>query len=368
MTGHRGPVSSFPEPPFAVGAVEQSLGWGLMGASHMAREVMIDAIRRPLITPVLSGERITSAIAGIYSHNPNRGAAFAAETYLPRSFTQTTDLLARPDVECVYISSHPRHQAHLVALCLDAGKHILCEPPTALTPEECAWLCQRAEERGLIFAVNFALRGEPALIRAAALLYDYAIGDLVSVTLHHLGDLPLSQQTWRLQEPGGGLLLTRCIHLFDMLNWLLRDTVEITHGAEGNRALGDRGRAEGGAEEEVMLIGRMRHSRLPVQIYDSWLVSHAVPRLTIHGTRGALVAEGWGHRGQESRLTLTQANGDSILPLAPGQAYHLSVQRFAQAVVQARQRPDQRPLLPLANGWDALSALETVGAVKGSLS
>jgi predicted dehydrogenase len=339
-----------------------------MGASRMARQVMIDAIRRPLNVPLVSGQRITSSIAGIYSHNPNRAAAFAAETYLPRSFTQVTDLLTRPEVECVYISSHPRHQAHLIALALDAGKHVLCEPPTALTPQETAWLCQRAEERGTIFAVNFALRGEPALMRAAALLYDYTIGDLVSVTLHHLGELPQDQQTWRLRDPGGGLLMDRGIHLFDLLNWLLRDEFEALHAQEGNRALGEVRRAEGGAEEEIMLIGRMRHSRLPVQIYDSWLVSHATPRLTIHGTRGALVAEGWGQRGQESRLTITQANGDSILPLAPGQPYHLSVQRFTQSVVQARKQPEQRPLPPLATGWDALSALETVATVKGWIS
>ena len=57
------------------------------------------------------------------------------------------DLLARADVDAVVIAVEPRCNAAAVVRALEAGKHVLCEVPLALTMEDC-WRVVLAAERG----------------------------------------------------------------------------------------------------------------------------------------------------------------------------------------------------------------------------
>ena len=71
-----------------------SVKWGLIGASTIAGQFMIDAIRAQE-----DGE-----VAAVMSSNPERAAAYARENGIP-SAVSTLDALLKSDIDAVYIST-----------------------------------------------------------------------------------------------------------------------------------------------------------------------------------------------------------------------------------------------------------------------
>ena len=75
----------------------------------MAQQFLIPALRtqpHPSGQPGQGGARMI----GVYSHSPHRGDAFAVHNRLVRAYENLDELLARNDVDAVYVSSQPRHQ------------------------------------------------------------------------------------------------------------------------------------------------------------------------------------------------------------------------------------------------------------------
>ena len=93
--------------------------WGLIGATVIGREWMIDAIRQA------GGD-----IVAIMSTDPARGRAYANEFGIPKAVGSLPELFST-GVEAVYISTtNERHRAETIAAA-EAGVHVLCEKPLA---------------------------------------------------------------------------------------------------------------------------------------------------------------------------------------------------------------------------------------------
>jgi 1,5-anhydro-D-fructose reductase (1,5-anhydro-D-mannitol-forming) len=122
--------------------------WGLIGASTVAREWMIDAIRAQP-----DGE-----VVALASSNAERGARFAAEMAIPHSYSSVDALLADGAVDAVYISTtNELHDAQTLAAAA-AGKHVLCERPLALTLADAGAMVEACARAGVILGTNYHLR------------------------------------------------------------------------------------------------------------------------------------------------------------------------------------------------------------------
>lgn len=94
----------------------------------------------------------------------------------------TTDYGAMLDaVDAVYIVSHPSSHYADARRALEAGKHVLCESPIALSREQCAELFALAEERGLVLADALKTAHSTAYQRMVLLAKGGKIGDVVAV-------------------------------------------------------------------------------------------------------------------------------------------------------------------------------------------
>src|SRR6478735_4211547 len=116
-----------------------------IGGSDNAATRMIPAMRK-LGQPI-------SAVASIRA----RADVFAAANDISAPAGDVGELLAREDVDAVYISSvNHLHGPHPIAAAA-AGKHVLCEKPVAMDLAQ-AWEMVRAcEEAGVVFGVNHHL-------------------------------------------------------------------------------------------------------------------------------------------------------------------------------------------------------------------
>lgn len=140
------------------------------------------------------------------STNPDRAAAFA--TAYGATITGTyEEILARDDVDAVYVSTVHTMHADLAIAALTAGKAVLCEKPVSTTAAELERVLQVAEECGLPFVEAYKHRFGPF---ARAL--DAAVGERAVGTPLHLvaaAGFRAGERSGRLFDPalGGGAIL-----------------------------------------------------------------------------------------------------------------------------------------------------------------
>jgi len=157
---------------------------------------------------VESLRRIGVQVRGVLGSTPDRGAARAAALGVGHAYPSLDAILDDAAIDVVHVTS-PNHlhvpQARAI---LEAGKHVVCEKPLALTAAESAALVAVAERTGLVNAVNFNLRFYPLHQHVRDLIADGGLGDVRFVTGHYFQDWLFhdSDWNWRLEPDKGGAL------------------------------------------------------------------------------------------------------------------------------------------------------------------
>lgn len=345
-----------PFPPFYDNDNPALPGWGLIGASRVAENFLIPALRvQPGREPGRSGARIV----GVFSQSSQRGNAFAARNRLARAFDDLREFLGREDMQCVYISSQPRHQYEMALAALEAGKHVLCETPMGLTQSAVSHLERTAHSHGLLLVPNFAYRGDAAISRMAELVRDYAIGELLGGQIINCAPLPPELQTWRLRAEGGGVVLDRTIHDIDLVRWLFTDEVEQVAALASRRALGR------DVDDEVVVNLRLQRGGQLVHCHDSFVTPHRFSSVELYGARGALRVHHWWSRRRPSELLLVRNDDVEVIPVEGPDHYAATVRAFQQAIGQGSSGI-ARPTF-LASARDGVRNLQTILAVLESV-
>ncbi|MBI3958710.1 MAG: Gfo/Idh/MocA family oxidoreductase [Chloroflexi bacterium] len=341
------PASSTPENRGAV-------GWALLGASRVAQQFLIPALRTQ---PHPSGEpgRGDARIVGVYSHSSQRGNAFAAHNRLARAYENLDELLGRDDVDAVYASSQPRHQYALALVALEAGKHVLCETPMGLSLSEANALERAAQSHGVLLVPNFAYRGDAALARMAEMVRDYAIGELLGGQIINCAPLPSDLQTWRLRPDGGGVVLDRTIHDIDLVRWLFADEVDQVAALASRRVLGQ------DVDDEVVVNLRLRRGGQLIQCHDSFVTPHRFSSVELYGARGSLRVHHWWSRRRPSELLFVRNDAVEVIPVDGPDYYTATLAAFHQAVQNRANSTSGTGFLALAS--DGVRNLQAALAV-----
>jgi 1,5-anhydro-D-fructose reductase (1,5-anhydro-D-mannitol-forming) len=253
------------------------LGWGLIGASDIARTRMIAAIRA----------QPDSAVAAVMSSQIDRAWSYAAETNIPRAYDSLDAILSDPAVDVVYISTTNDLHAQQTLAAARAGKHVLCEKPLALSLDDAREMVATCQAAGVVMATNHHLRNAATHRTLRRLLAEGAIGTPLAARVFHAVYLPPRLQSWRLTKPeaGAGVILDITVHDADTLRFVLEDeVVEVTALAA------QQGLAAGTLEDAVMGVMRFRKGVL-AQFHDAFTIRHALTGLEVHGTEGSLIGE-----------------------------------------------------------------------------
>lgn len=336
-------------------AVESAIvGWGIAGAGAVAALRGVAAIRSQPPLPGRSGRNQTAgaSVQVIYSRNAGRARVFADRHAIPHTADTLEKLLNRTDIQCVYVASHPRHHAETVLAALQAGKHVLCEPPIADSFEEAERLVMTAANRGLVLAVNHHRRAEPALRRARSMLERGDLGDFNGLRAVNAAALPMAQQTWRLQAPWGGVLWEKGLHTFDLVHYVSGERIAEVQTAAGLHLLGS------DVVEEAFTATRLARSRAVAQTHDSFLAHHLPSAVELHGSHAsAVVLDAFSNPFQPVRATLLVVRNGAARPLELS-ADERGVDTFAASVasVHAALREGSRPLASAEDGLAAMAA------------
>ncbi len=316
-------------------------GWGLIGASTIAAEHMVGAIRAQ------PGHQVVA----VASSSAARGQAFAAQHGIAAGYGAVDALLADPAVDIVYISTTNELHRDQVLAAAAAGKHVLCEKPLALNLDDALAMLRACRDAGVVMATNHHLRNAATHRKIRELVQGGAIGRPLFARVFHAVFLPPHLQGWRLDKPqaGGGVVLDITVHDADTLRFIL--------GAEPVEALGftqTASMAREGLADGVMAVLRFDNGVL-AQLHDAFTVRHAGTGIEIHGEQGSIVGRNVMTQQPIGELLLRTAAGEQVLEVAHESLYARGVARFCAAVAGNGQ--------PAASAEDGVLSLAAALAV-----
>lgn len=169
--------------------------------------------------------RLGVRVLGVLASTPERSARRAGQLGVERGYGSLDELLADDRVEIVHVTS-PNHLHYpQVRVILDAGRHVVCEKPLAMTAGESADLLERAARGGKVNAVNFNIRFYPLNQHAQELVAAGELGEVRLVSGRYFQDWLLhdTDWNWRLEPDRGGPL--RAVgdigsHWLDLLSFI----------------------------------------------------------------------------------------------------------------------------------------------------
>lgn len=320
------------------------LKWALIGASWIAGDFLIDAIRA----------HPGSSVVGVVSASQERAETFKEKHDLEAAWTDLEVALNDPTVEAVYVSTTNELHYPQVLAAAAAGRHVLCEKPLALNLAEAIEMRDACAEAGVVMATNHAFRDHTTLRTMRRLVADGAIGRPLSAHAFHGVQLPPFLQSWRLErsEAGAGVLYDLTVHAADNLRFLLDGEVDSVVCEVANQGVA-------AGEIEDTAAGVLRFGSALATFQDSYTVHHAETTLEIHGTEGSLLG-----RGVISMLpagdVLLRRNGveEPVDTGAPESPFRRTVREFT-AAARGRGRPS-------ASGDDGVRSLAVSLAARES--
>jgi 1,5-anhydro-D-fructose reductase (1,5-anhydro-D-mannitol-forming) len=318
------------------------LGWGLIGASDIAKTRMIEAI---------NGQP-DSAVVAVMSTSEERAKRYAAENGIPRFYSSVEAVLADPEVNVVYISTTNERHKQEVALAAKSGKHVLCEKPLALTVPEAREMVETCKQAHVVFGTNHHLRNAVTHRALRRLIKEGAIGKPLAARVFHAVHLPPRLQGWRLDKPeaGGGVILDITVHDADTLHFALDDDAEEVVAFSGQQGL-----AQSGLEDTVMGVIRFR-SGLLAQFHDAFTIKNARTGFEVHGSDGSLIGEDVMTQEPQGRLFLQRQEKREEVDLGQHENLYGHQVRHFNAAVQGEG-------MPFASGEDGVRSLAVAAAV-----
>ncbi len=167
------------------------VGVGFIGVAH------VEALRRLGID-----------VAGVVGSSPERARVKADSAGLPKVYDSLEAMVADDSIDVVHVTSPNYAHADQARLIIEAGKHVVCEKPLALSAADTADLVAGATAARLVNAVCFNIRFYPLNHQAMAMVAAGDIGEPILVTGSYHQDWLLKDTdwNWRLQPKEGGNL------------------------------------------------------------------------------------------------------------------------------------------------------------------
>ncbi|CAB4828546.1 unannotated protein [freshwater metagenome] len=169
----------------------EKVRWGFIGAGNIAKKALYPALMKSEVGEIY-------AVAGM---DETRAKALSPSG---RTYDSYEALIADPNVEAVYISLPNSLHIPWSIKAMEAGKHVLCEKPVAMSADELRTAIEVKEKTGLYFMEASWNRWHPRTIRFKELYDSGIIGEAKSIRACFTYDgLPIDNIR-TLPELGGG--------------------------------------------------------------------------------------------------------------------------------------------------------------------
>lgn len=210
------------------------VGWGVLGAAGIAEKVVL---------PAIAASRNGRAVA-LASRDRERAGRIVEPYRGVHAVGSYEEVLADPDVDCVYIPLVNSLHKEWTVRALDAGKHVLCEKPLAMDAREAEVMAAAAKAQGKHLMEAFMYRFNP-VVRA----FVESVRDAIHVDASFGFTLGDEDNFRRHAELGGGALLDVGCYTASISRWIMGEPIEVVA----------RARMEGGVDLTVSALLQFEH-------------------------------------------------------------------------------------------------------------
>jgi predicted dehydrogenase len=291
------------------------LRWGLLSTARINRAV-IPAIRASA----------RSELTAVASRTPETAQAYAAEWQIPRALGSYEALVNDPDVDVLYIPLPNHLHVEWTVKALEAGKHVLCEKPLALSVEEVDRIADASRRTGKAAAEAFMYRHHPLTEAAQAAVSSGVLGTVTiyrgafTFALTREGDVRLDPAM------GGGSLWDVGCYPLSYAN-LLADAAPV-------EVIGWQRTSPGGIDMEFFAM--MRYASGAVAQFDSGFAGPFRAEMEVVGTAGALRIRRPFKADEQSGLSLVCGDSVEALPYATNAPYTGEIADMEGAALDGR--------------------------------
>jgi len=171
--------------------------WGVLSVSSHYRLRVNDQVK----------ESKLASVVAIASRDGTKAAAEAEKLGIPRSFASYEALLADPDIDAVYIPLPNHIHAEWVKKAADAGKHILCEKPFAMSAKEAADAISYARSKGVRVMEAFMYRFHPQWVKVRQIVRSGELGKIAFIHTQFSFNNKDPKNIRNNMETGGGAMM-----------------------------------------------------------------------------------------------------------------------------------------------------------------
>ena len=185
--------------------------WGILGTADIARGATIPGMQH-------ADNCELCAVAG---RRLEKAQAFRDEFGFRKAYGSYEELLADPEVEAVYIPLPNDLHCEWSVRALQAGKHVLCEKPLAVSEEQVKWMFDAAKKSGVYLMEAFAYLHSPFVQAVKAELDAGVIGDIRYMESAFItGRRPDTDIRLRKETCGGAMYDLGC-YAVSMAMWMI---------------------------------------------------------------------------------------------------------------------------------------------------
>jgi predicted dehydrogenase len=167
-----------------------ALRWGIIGPGDIAA-VFVSSVH----------EHTAQRCVAVASRTPGKAETFATQHGIENVTPDYQALVDRPDVDVVYIASHPGDHKEHALLAIAAGKHVLVEKPITLKADDAREVLSAGKARGVLVMEAMWTRYLPQSTIIRSLLEEGSLGSPELFVGQFCLDLKGLDRLW---APGGG--------------------------------------------------------------------------------------------------------------------------------------------------------------------
>ena len=327
---------------------EKKASWGLLSTARINERV---------IPTLRNSER--SELLAVASRTKERAQAYAKQWDIPCAYGTYEGMLADPVINVIYLSLPNHLHTEWAIKCAEAGKHVLCEKPIAITTEDVARMAQAAEKNGVIIQEAAMMRFHPQTQYLRELVTKRVIGDIrlirgvFAFTLDNPGDIRLDTNM------GGGSLWDLGSYCVSFARTVLQaEPIEVN----AYQITGDTG-------VDMSFSAQMQFpTGILVQFFSSFQ-SFAHIEADFLGTEGRIFADiPWAnHIGASANVQVTQSGGsEETSTFSDGMeghttdtktyenmnAYQCEIDSMVESVLNGVE-----PVISLADSWSNVATI-----------
>ncbi|MFD5097929.1 Gfo/Idh/MocA family protein [Streptomyces albidochromogenes] len=320
---------------------KETVRWGVLATGGIASSFTTDLLAMR--------ESDGAEVVAVASRTTAGAKAFAERFGIPRAYGGWAELAADEDVDVVYVAGpHSAHRA-AAALCLEAGRNVLCEKAFTLNSRQARELVAVARRHDRFLMEAMWMYCNPVVRRLAELVRDGAIGEVRTVHADFGLAGPFGPEH-RLRDPalGGGALLDLGVYPVSFAHLLL---------GEPDRVRADALLSPEGVDLNTgMLLGWDAGA---TALLSCSLTADTPMTAAVTGTRGRIeLGRGFFH---PDRFVLHRAGAEPEEFTAGVDSRHSLQYEAAEVMRCLRAGEKESPLVPLEG---SLAVMRTLDAVR----